>query len=167
MSRLSIYFQNVRGLRTKSADLYLSGSTCEYDCVCLVETWLSSDVINSEYFTNNFCVFRKDRNHEVSNKTRGGGALIAVSSKYVALGLDLSAFSILAIDIVGCKIKFGHEFTYLFSVYIAPDISLHDFESFFQFLESFVLDKKNILLLGDFNVPNFINSTKKKSQNRR
>ncbi|KAG5897261.1 hypothetical protein JTB14_013162 [Gonioctena quinquepunctata] len=78
----SIYYQNVRGLRTKLWELEQSVSSCDYDVIVLTETWLNNDIGNGELNLTNYNLFRKDRSITTSNKSRGGGVLIAVSKKY-------------------------------------------------------------------------------------
>lgn len=58
---LRIYYQNVRGLRTKIDDFYLAVGEKEYDVIVLTETWLDECIFSSQLFGNNFSVFRTDR----------------------------------------------------------------------------------------------------------
>ena len=81
-SSLTVYYQNVRGLRTKIDEFFLAVSDLEYDLIVLTETWLN-DVINSaQLFGQGYNVYRKDRNCDISGKTRGGGVLIAIKNIY-------------------------------------------------------------------------------------
>jgi hypothetical protein len=77
---LNIYYQNVRGLRSKTAtflrNLYLSS----YDVIILTETWLVDSVSDSELFDDRFVVWRRDRDYERTQQGRGGGVLVAVRS---------------------------------------------------------------------------------------
>ena len=69
---LSIYYQNVRGLRTKSHE-FLSGIlNCNYDIVCITETWLNDGFYNNEFFDGRYQVFRCDRDSDTSGFERGG-----------------------------------------------------------------------------------------------
>ncbi|XP_062703999.1 uncharacterized protein LOC134286403 [Aedes albopictus] len=77
---LRIYYQNVRGLRTKIEDFFLTVSELDYDVIVLTETWLDDRVFSSQLFGADYSVFRTDRSAHNSNKSRGGGVLIAVSS---------------------------------------------------------------------------------------
>jgi hypothetical protein len=75
---INIFYQNVRRLRTKSANFY--GSVCVNGpkIICITETWLN-DLFYSHSLFLNFCsVFRADRDYTHLNLTRGGGVLIAV-----------------------------------------------------------------------------------------
>lgn len=76
---ISIYYQNVRGLRTKSHTFLSNILNSNYDIICITETWLSDSFYNSEYFDNRYEVFRCDRDLLSTNsKGPGGGVCIAV-----------------------------------------------------------------------------------------
>ncbi|KAH8320191.1 hypothetical protein KR059_011229, partial [Drosophila kikkawai] len=76
---LKIYFQNISGMRTKTGAVYLATSSCDYDVIILVETWLNMDFFDNEFFDANlYQVFRKDRDAAKTQCSRGGGVLIAV-----------------------------------------------------------------------------------------
>ncbi|XP_055614935.1 uncharacterized protein LOC129761245 [Toxorhynchites rutilus septentrionalis] len=79
-NRLLIYYQNVRGLRTKIDDFFAAVSESYYDIIILTETWLDDRIFSPQLFGNTFTVYRNDRNSRNSSKSRGGGVLIAVSS---------------------------------------------------------------------------------------
>ena len=76
-----LYYQNVRGLRTKIDSFFLAASEDEYDVIVLTETWLDDRILSTQLFGNHYTVFRNDRSPQNSSKSRGGGVLIAVSVK--------------------------------------------------------------------------------------
>ncbi|XP_055527980.1 uncharacterized protein LOC129720522 [Wyeomyia smithii] len=78
---MRIYYHNVRGLRTKIDSFFLAVSEGDYDLIVLTETWLDDRIFSAQLFGNRYTVFRNDRSHLNSQKTRGGGVLIAVSVK--------------------------------------------------------------------------------------
>ena len=80
-SNLRIYYQNVRGLRTKIDSFFLAVTDEEYDVIVLTETWLDDRVLSVQLFGNRYHVFRNDRSHLSSRKSRGGGVMVAVSVK--------------------------------------------------------------------------------------
>lgn len=75
--RLTIYYQNVRGLRTKTDSFYRQVSLNSYDVIVLTETWLIDGLLNSELFDDRYIVWRRDRDYSVTGQSRGGGVLIA------------------------------------------------------------------------------------------
>lgn len=77
-SNLKIYYQNVRGLRSKTMQFYRNLSLSSYDILILTETWLMPGVSDSELFDDRYIVWRRDRDYAVTGQSRGGGVLIAV-----------------------------------------------------------------------------------------
>jgi hypothetical protein len=55
---LGIYYQNVRGLRTKQLEFY--NNVCEANCdiICLSETWLNDRCYDHNLFPSNYTVYR-------------------------------------------------------------------------------------------------------------
>ncbi|XP_055601826.1 uncharacterized protein LOC129750788 [Uranotaenia lowii] len=76
---LRMYYQNVRGLKSKIIECFVSTSEFCYDIYAFTETWLDSSVPSSQLFCSDYTVFRCDRNRSNSSRSRGGGVLIAVS----------------------------------------------------------------------------------------
>lgn len=85
MAPLSIYYQNVRRLRTKTVDFFRSVCSGSYDVMVLTETWLDDSVYSSELFDNRYLVWRRDRDYSRTAQKRGGGVLIAVKSEITAI----------------------------------------------------------------------------------
>lgn len=77
---LSVFYQNVRGLRTKADDFMPNLATTKYDVVCLTETWLRDGIPDSHYFTPSYKVYRRDRDYQTTGQKYGGGVLIACES---------------------------------------------------------------------------------------
>jgi hypothetical protein len=78
-SFLNIYYQNVRGLRTKTHN-FLKEILCHnYDIVILTETWLYDCIQSDELFDERYIVYRRDRQSTGFHSTKkGGGVLVAV-----------------------------------------------------------------------------------------
>ncbi|CAH2109299.1 unnamed protein product [Euphydryas editha] len=79
LDSLNVYYQNVRGLRTKTHLFYCNLMNSCYDIIILTETWLNSGVSSLELFNDRYVVYRRDR--EVSDfhcTKEGGSVLIAV-----------------------------------------------------------------------------------------
>lgn len=58
------YYQNVRGLRTKTTVFKNNMMQWSYDIIGLTETFLTSSVTNGELFPPGYVVFRDDRAYE-------------------------------------------------------------------------------------------------------
>ncbi|XP_043464467.1 uncharacterized protein LOC122499932 [Leptopilina heterotoma] len=78
-SDLSIYYQNVRGVRTKLTQLTQCIPFIDYDIIVFTETWLNESFNTKELGFQNYNVFRSDRCLNSSDSLRGGGVLIATS----------------------------------------------------------------------------------------
>lgn len=76
--KLKVYYQNVRGLRTKTDEFMDNLIVAYFDLIILCETWLHDHIFDGELFDERYVVYRNDRDPTVTNKNRGGGCLIAV-----------------------------------------------------------------------------------------
>lgn len=77
LNNLSIYYQNVRGLRSKTNIFYRNVCAASYDIIILTETWLLDGISDAELFDGRYVVWRRDRDYKYTGQTRGGGVLIA------------------------------------------------------------------------------------------
>ncbi|XP_058449397.1 uncharacterized protein LOC131429340 [Malaya genurostris] len=59
--QLKIYYQNVRGLRTKIDDFFVAVYDAEFDVIVLSETWLNDDISSLQLFGSGYTVYRNDR----------------------------------------------------------------------------------------------------------
>ena len=150
-----VYYQNVRGLRTQTKEIYSTTSDVEYDVLALTETWLDYSIKSSELFSSNVLVFRSDRNFECSGKSRGGGALLAIKSNLSCSLVDTKAISANMIDAVACKILLSTSTLHIFCIYIPPKTPVIDVELFLDMLCEFCSQLNQVLIVGDFNFPEF------------
>lgn len=117
--KLSFYYQNVRGLRTKIDNFFLAVSASCYDVIVLTETWLNDQILSPQLFGSSYTVFRNDRNRRNSRKSRGGGVLIAVSTR-ISSSIDPSSvhYSLeqiwVRLNLSGLRISIG-------VIYLPPD----------------------------------------------
>jgi len=123
MSNLNIYYQNVRGFRTKLVNLRSSlPLMLSYDILILTETWLISDISDSELGPFFFQIFRLDRNIENSPHSRRGGVLIAIKPKFNPLPVALNVNNVeqlfVTITLKSTSILIG-------STYLPPLSPLH------------------------------------------
>lgn len=130
----------------------------EFDFIGLVETWLSEDISNSEYFLDTYVIYRCDRRFNEVGLSRGGGALVAIKNNLSSTEIDLSLImnTLPAIDIVGCKCFVKNHFILnIFVIYIPPNFSVANFELFLDLFEQILDTTKKLLILGDFNLTLF------------
>lgn len=145
-------------MNSKTDQIFNAASVTEADIICLTETWLHPDVNNAELFPDYFRTFRDDRDFINTNTTRGGGVLLALNPEINSIKLDLSAIksSVKHIDIVGAKITVSFTTVYIIVLYIPPNTSAYDYDLLFDnlLLLEFLYNQK-VLLIGDFNLPNY------------
>lgn len=82
-TNLSIFYQNTRGLRTKTNVFYRNVSVNSYDIILLTETWLLDSIKDSELFDDRYVVFRHDRDYLATQQKYGGGVLIATRKELI------------------------------------------------------------------------------------
>lgn len=88
LMNFKVFYQNVRGLKTKSVDFMRSVISNDYDVIVLTETWLNEDISSSELFDDRYCVYRDDRDFAATSKRDGGGCIIAIKAKYCSVRID-------------------------------------------------------------------------------
>lgn len=153
----SLYYQNIRGMSSKSREIYLNVFNNEFDIIVLTETWLTANHLSSEFFNMNYMVYRKDRCHTATGLSRGGGVLIAISTKFKSnlrhLLIDDALIEQLAVSI---QIP-GLGNLVLCASYIPPVSSAEIYESHAKNVYSLFTDAHSneyLCMLGDFNLPN-------------
>lgn len=85
-----------------------SVSEAEYDFIALSDTWLSPDVLDTEYFPANYSVIRCDRDCVAIGVLRGCGVLLVYRCDFRVEILDLSDLrtALITCDILDCKFTF-------------------------------------------------------------
>lgn len=152
-NKLHVFYQNTRGLRTKTQSFFHSLTSTNYDVICLAETWLKTGVLSSELFTSEYDVFRRDREDSGSVKKDGGGVLVAVKSEWQAsrcVELESDAEDVW----ISIQNSAGEK-SYICCAYIPPadNSALLSFSNnLFNFKG--LLSERTAIIVGDFNLPN-------------
>lgn len=73
------------------------------------------------------------------------------------LNLDHTVNLVPFIDILGCRCTLRNISVYIFVIYIAPRVTSEELEIFFEYFEQSIIHKENVIIMGDFNVTNFVN----------
>jgi len=130
----------------------------EYHVIILTETWLNSNIDNSELGLNDYYVYRGDRSLFTSDKTDGGGVIVLVKK-------TVKCFQIIPInnsyEQVIIKIQCGRDSLIVAVVYIPPSSSVDTYSEYFLSLQdsltnfSSVTTMDKVIVLGDFNVPGY------------
>lgn len=132
----------------------------------MVETWLTEGFFSHEFFDERYVVIRRDRSSSTSCNKRGGGVLIAA--------LKESDFNIIhhpdwqcdfVEDVWVTIVQSNGKRIHINCSYIPGDTSARKFESFFSNLTDRItaLDNDEVIVLGDFNCPEFFNSNLSRS----
>lgn len=161
----SVYYQNVRGVNTKINTIFSALHDSEYDVLAFTESWLQSGVNSAELIPSyKYNTYRKDRNLDVTNKSRGGGVLLAFDYSLVIteLNLDHLLNIVPQIDVLGCRVSKNHISFNIFVVYIPPYVTCTELELFLEAFEQVTINLAPIIILGDFNLP-FLESTNVKT----
>ncbi|XP_045471763.1 uncharacterized protein LOC123678670 [Harmonia axyridis] len=158
---LECFYQNVRGLRSKTHDIFDSIVQSEYDIICLSETWLSSDILDSEICDDRYVLYRNDRNFDLTSKSRGGGVLIAVRSSLMACSINLDSIkeSFPNVNIMGLRIGLRGSHFYILTLYIPPNTASDQYEDVLEAISVLpcLLDENaNLIIVGDFNIPDYV-----------
>lgn len=82
---LKMYYQNARGLRTKTHAFRRGVLLSSYDIISLTETWLPDGLGDSELFDDRYIVWRRDRNYQLTQVKYGGGVLLATHRRLTAV----------------------------------------------------------------------------------
>lgn len=122
----------------------------------LSETWLKPSVFDSELFSDKYNVYRTDRSHLNSNKSKGGGVLIAVNSSYPSEIIDVDGSA--EIEIVCIKVRFHNYNIFACCLYVPPGSDQLIYSKYCDTLNNFVIETNCdnsdiILIVGDFNLP--------------
>ena len=88
-----------------------------YDVICVVESWLSCDVFNSEISINGYDIFRLDQDRH------GGGIPIFAKSEFCA---SIFAIHTVGLEFLPLTLKF-HDLKFCIAVFYRPPSSVHKF----------------------------------------
>lgn len=158
-NELSIYYQNCRGIRTKLNTLFMNILSNCYDVIVLTETWLIPTVSNNEFIDNRYVVFRCDRNRTATNKSDGGGVLIAILRQLNPTDIVLPHSNTLEnyIEQIVISIPCNNDSTQtlLSAVYIPTNSSYNVYNLHFDTLDNIIAcsNYENVIILGDYNIP--------------
>ncbi|KAI5739254.1 hypothetical protein M8J77_016910 [Diaphorina citri] len=149
---LSVYYQNVRGLRTKLKDLRTNVHLENRDIFAFTETNLTESHFNSELGFDSFAVFRYDRCSASSKKKSGGGVLLAVSHSIPCSQISLCVNNIEQIFI---RLFLGSQTFVIGLVYIPPASSAEIYSAYWDEVTRVrsLHPQDHFLLLGDYNLP--------------
>jgi len=153
-SNLKIFYQNVRGLKTKLVNLRCSFPLFYfYDVIILTETWLTPNIDNSELGFFGVQMIRLDRNSNNSSLLRGCGVLIVTNNslKFRPITLNISN-----VEQTFVLLSFNSNYLLIGGVYLPPHSPLSVVKSHVASVEQLISSYKpqSVSLCGDYNQPN-------------
>lgn len=156
---LKIYYQNIRGLRTKTQELFGNVICNDYDVIVLTETWLNGSIHDAEVFDIRYTVHRRDRETSGFSRNKdGGGVLIAVANHLNSQRLTEfeSNCENLWVSIQPLKNSPKNTKFYICATYIPPPVQSHILKDFLDSASKAmdIFKDINVLFMGDFNLGN-------------
>lgn len=148
----TVYYQNVRGIRTKASE-FMSGIVgTSFTVLCLTETWLEEGISSSNYFPPCYSVFRRDRDYANTGQIYGGGVLTAVDASWRAWRRhDLESYSECVWVEIASKDGVNH---LIGNYYFPPQFNYDLFVGHLKALErSLNVSNFRVQIYGDFNMP--------------
>lgn len=157
-TNISLFYMNARSMadyKLSQFNNYFSDNG-EFDVVCATETWLNSGVYDGEVLDDSqYSVYRRDRGQTGEDVRKGGGVLIAVSSKLKSRRReDLESA---ACEVVWSEIQLDQKSRLFIGCVYTAKPSEDLIEALRDSLHEVNSKSKpgdTILLCGDFNMPN-------------
>lgn len=155
---IQLYYQNVRGLRSKTVEFFNNILCNNFDVIVLSETWLNGSVFDSELFDKRYVVYRRDR--ETSGfhpKKDAGGVLIAVSKLIPSRRLQALESNC---EDLWVRLDYHDDVTgkteqlLICAVYLPPPVKRHILSEFINNSDG-VLERNSdnrVIFVGDFNL---------------
>ena len=140
---LKIIYFNARSLLPKHDELCLIANMHTPDIICIVESWLSPEVQDSEILIPGYISVRLDRNRH------GGGVVLFVCDKIVVQCLpDCSSLELITVTLHHANKKFC-----LSLLYRPPSQCIDVFSVLQAYYECIDISQySSFVLLGDFNI---------------
>uniref|UniRef100_A0A8D9F2N7 Endonuclease/exonuclease/phosphatase domain-containing protein n=1 Tax=Cacopsylla melanoneura TaxID=428564 RepID=A0A8D9F2N7_9HEMI len=156
-SEIEIFYQNIRGLRSRTNEFYINVLNQEHDILAIVETWLHPGIFDSEIIDSRYQVFRQDSDQSVTGKELGRGLLLAIRADLQPVLKPDWCVLTAELELLWVEITLGFTKLQVGLVYIMQSTRQEDvLTQLFDHLETKInLFPKNLLLLGDFNIKYF------------
>lgn len=150
VNNLRVFYQNVRGIRTKTNEIYNALLNTDFDIIVFTETWLNKSVYSSEFIDNRYNVYRRDRESSNTSKLDGGGVLIAVTKRINSYRMTTWETKL---EDLWVNILIGNSTISICAVYIPSPLKCETLDGFVQNVEKVVIKQSFTIIIGDFNIP--------------
>ena len=142
---------NMNGLRNKLVEVSILLLETKFDVFAVTETHLTKDISNNEISIPGYSICRKDRD----NGKKWGGCLVYYSDALNVLSTDFSNLC-KSTESVWLDVRL-HSLNILIGCVYRPPNENKFIANFTPVLESLSSKRKNIVILGDFNIDLSIN----------
>ncbi|CAK1584172.1 unnamed protein product [Parnassius mnemosyne] len=147
---INVYYQNVRGLRTKLSTFYLNILESPYDLFAITESSLHRSIHDGELIPPGFQIVRCDR----ADGRKHGGVFLASSSSLELRCVPVGNVDTALFEIVCATVHRDKKLMFLCCVvYIPPHSVAREYMQLFLILENVCVKYNNVIVLGDFNMP--------------
>lgn len=156
---ISLLYQNVRGLRTKTREFRESLAACDNDIICVTESWLNQNVNDEELFDDRYLVIRKDRDYTLSDSLKGGGCIIGFKKDFNVRHLpEFETRGLDKLEDIWIQVRLPNNSSmYICTIYVTPFYNnKYLYDAFFEKLKTNIRKisiNDRILIVGDFNCP--------------
>ena len=147
-NKLSCMYFNARSIVNKLDELEIYTKEEELDIIGVTETWLTDEILTSEFSLEGYTLLRKDRNDVA--KTRGGGVALYVKNEINIIERD-DINAQLFPESLWCELVFKGEKTLLGVCYRPPDSLAVNNEALYSLINK--VGRENVIIMGDFNFP--------------
>lgn len=157
LKSMNVYYQNVRGLKSKTSEFLSNILSRDIDIIVLTETWLNDSIHCSELFDKSYVVYRVDRDLSRTAKLDGGGCLVAIKSKYFSCRLN--EWEVTDGDLWVSIEQCDNERVYINVKYINCNSTIDQYNAHFDKIEEIInvsAPNSEFLLLGDYNLSDSI-----------
>ena len=138
-----ILYYNARSLLPKFDELLLQVDSLHPDIICITESWLSSDILDSEIAIPGYNVVRNDRNQH------GGGVIMFISANFVIKYLpNCTGLEVITVTL-HCK---NHRvcLQLFYRPPTSPTDVLHVLQNYYLSIN--IAQFSNFIVIGDFNI---------------
>lgn len=150
--KIEIYYQNVRGLRTKLQKFYASIASSGEDLFAVTETGCNESIQDAEMIPPGYTIIRCDR---TDGRKQGGACLVAtprIQMRRVAVPCDVNIEEH-AFELVCATICLHNRLMFVLCVvYIAPKSKERDYMVLFKIIEQYCSMYRKVIVIGDFNL---------------
>lgn len=150
---LSIFYENVDGISDhKCIDFLTSSSSCDYDVIALTETWLDNSIKNSEFLSDLYTVYRKDRSNTSIKNKLGGGVLLAIRAEIECV--EYTNDDMRDLEAVCIRIPLSSSSIFIYCLYIQCSGSIELYQAHLKAIKTLRTDadtNDDITILGDWN----------------